>query len=158
MSEKTLKSVLNILKIALMLLGVIITFLIIKGAGVDEDTGKVIPADGQISFGLQLTYAMMIFSFAAAVLFAVYFILFNLKNNITTLIGIGVFVLICVIAYSMSSDSMLESWKYKDQNMFTPSKVKWSDAGLIVMYIFAAITVTAIVAGEMWNLIKRFSK
>lgn len=158
MSEKTIKSVLNLVKVALMLLGVIITFLIIKGAGVEEDTGKAIPADGQISFGLQLTYALMLISFVAAVLFAILQIVFNLKKNIPTLIGIGIFAVICFIAMSMSSDEMLESWKYKDPQYFTPSNAKWSDTGLIVMYFFGVATVLAIIAGELWSLVKRFSK
>ncbi|MBX7095113.1 MAG: hypothetical protein K1X56_10340 [Flavobacteriales bacterium] len=158
MSEKLLKSILGGLKILLMLVGTYVCYLIILGDGVDPDTGAQIPAEGSISFGLRLTYALMISSLVFWALFAALNILLNLKKNIVTLIGFALFAILCFIAYSMSSDAMLESWKYKDPNMFTPSNAKWSDAGLILMYIFSAITIFLIFAGEVWSLIKRFSK
>lgn len=72
----------------------------------------------------------------------------NIKN---TLISIGAFVLIVIIAYLVTDGTQLE---LKDGSTLSASGDHWVGAGLVVFYILAVIAVGAMVLSGVRKLIK----
>ncbi len=72
----------------------------------------------------------------------------NIKN---TLISIGAFVLIIVIAYVVTGG---EAITLRDGTMVSASASHWISTGLVVFYILAAVAVGAMVLSGIRKLIK----
>jgi hypothetical protein len=85
-----------------------------------------------------------------AVLFGVYQLVVNLKKNVTMLIGLAGFVVVALIAYSMADDTILRNYPAGT----TSSGVKFSEAGIYVMYILVVIAAVAAVVAEASRLVK----
>lgn len=72
----------------------------------------------------------------------------NVKN---TLISVGAFVLVVVIAYVLTDGTEVQ---LKDGDTLSASGDHWVGAGLVVFYILAAIAVGAMVLSGIKKLIK----
>lgn len=72
----------------------------------------------------------------------------NIKN---TLIAVGAFLLIVVIAYLVTDGSQID---LKDGGTLSASASHWVGAGLVTFYILAAIAVGAMVLSGIRKLIK----
>lgn len=72
----------------------------------------------------------------------------NIKN---TLIAVGAFVLVVVIAYLVTDGAQME---LKDGGTLSASASHWVGAGLVTFYILAAIAVGAMVLSGIRKLIK----
>ncbi len=72
----------------------------------------------------------------------------NIKN---TLIAVGAFVLVVVIAYLVTDGTQME---LKDGGTLSASASHWVGAGLVTFYILAAIAVGAMVLSGVRKLIK----
>ncbi|MEP6261577.1 MAG: hypothetical protein ABJ092_08370 [Gillisia sp.] len=72
----------------------------------------------------------------------------NIKN---TLIAVGAFVLVVVIAYLVTDGTQME---LKDGGTLSASASHWVGAGLVTFYILAAIAVGAMVLSGIRKLIK----
>lgn len=158
MKDQTIQTVLKISSAVIIIIGLVLCFIIAGGKGLDAN-GNKIHAVGEISAALTFTFWLMIICIVTAVVSGVLMVALNFKKSIPFLIGIGVFFIILIISYTMASDEVLESWKFKSSAaLFTPSNVKWSDAGIMAMYFFGAASIIAIVFGEVSSIIKRFTK
>jgi len=158
MKDNLIQIILKVLTGSIVVVGVILFLLIIAGKGTDAD-GNAIVADGEIGFAI--TFCMILFLSAAvvAVVAGIFMIAINIKKSVPLLIGIGVFLVVLFLSYSLSSDEILEAWKYKaSAELYTAGNVKWSDAGIISMYFFGAAAILAIIAGEISGIVKRFTK
>jgi hypothetical protein len=80
------------------------------------------------------------------------FLILNPKNSIKIFIGIGLMVVIAIIAYSLSTvgfnDLQLEKFG------ITSSTAKYVGAGLIFTYILAALAVLAIIYASISRIFK----
>lgn len=115
---------------AIMVLGVLFTIMIFTGS----ETG--------IDGGLWITYI----AFGAAALAAIGFSITSLNRK--SLIGIGAFVALLLIAYLISDGS--DAVKYN----ISEGVSKWIGAGLITLYIALFGAIGAIVYGEVTRLLK----
>ncbi|MFZ5553957.1 MAG: hypothetical protein ACOZCO_12645 [Bacteroidota bacterium] len=158
MKDATVQTVLKITSALVSIIGLVLCIIIAGGKGVDA-AGNKIHAEAEIGAALTFTFWLMIICVVVAFASGILMVALNFKKSIPFLIGIGVFFIICIISYSMASDEVLEAWKFKSSAaLFTPSNVKWSDAGIIAMYFFGAGSILAILFGEISGLIKRFTK
>ncbi len=93
------------------------------------------------------------FVFAVIVVLVVFFVIKGLfRGNIkNTLISIGVFAVIVVIAYLLSDGVEVIT---TDGEVLTANEVHWIGAGLWTFYILAAIAIGAMVISGVKKLIK----
>ena len=158
MKDNVILTTLKITSAVIVIIGLILCIIIAGGKGLDAN-GNKIHADAEIGAALTFTFWLMIICVVAAVFSGVAMVVLNFKKSIPFLIGIGAFFAVLLISYSLASDEVLEAWKYKSSAaLFTPSNVKWSDAGIIAMYFIGAASIIAILFGEISGLIKRFTK
>ncbi|MBK6341566.1 MAG: hypothetical protein IPF41_02975 [Flavobacteriales bacterium] len=130
MKHTATNSIGRIAQWALMGLGVLFTIMIF--------TGSDLGIDG----GLWVTYIAMAVATVAAVGFSV--------TGLTrkSLIGIGAFVGLLLVAYLISDGS--DAGKYN----ITEGASKWIGAGLITMYVALIGAIGAIVYGEVTRMLK----
>jgi hypothetical protein len=97
-------------------------------------------------------YFLVIFTAVITILFPLAFLILNPKNSIKIFIGIGLMVVIAIIAYSLSTvgfnDLQLEKFG------ITSSTAKYVGAGLIFTYILAALAVLAIIYASISRIFK----
>ncbi|WP_424493035.1 hypothetical protein [Salinimicrobium sp. GXAS 041] len=93
------------------------------------------------------------FVFAVIVVLVVFFVIKGLfRGNIkNTLISVGAFALIVVVAYLLSSGVEVIT---NDGEVITANEVHWIGAGLWTFYILAAIAIGAMVISGVKKLIK----
>lgn len=115
---------------AIMVLGVLFTIMIFTGS----ETG--------IDGGLWITYI----AFGIAALAAIGFSITSLNRK--SLIGIGAFVVLLLIAYLVSDGS--DAAKYH----ISEGESKWIGAGLITLYVALFGAIGAIIYGEVTRLLK----
>lgn len=113
--------------------------------------------NSKLTFSMNLTIYMIYGGLIFAILFAVYLTFIDLRNNIPFLVGIAIFGAIVLFSWVTASDAMIESWKYRDPELFNPGFVKFSDFSIKLVSIFGLLAVVLIAAGWVWGLVKRFS-
>jgi len=131
MENKKLTLVLNVVKIAIIALGILLM--------VSSNFGAA----------LRLTYIALGACALAAVGFGIYLFANNIKNNKETLIGIGAFVAILLISY-VSASSEVPAIK----QVVEPSTAKMVGAGITAFYLLVIGVIGAIIFAEVRKLIK----
>lgn len=117
-----------------------------------DDGTIVASADAQESLITPFLWLAYIILLIAIVIVAIYVIKGLFRGNIkTTLISVGAFVLIIVIAYVLTDGSEVE---LKDGGTLSASGSHWVGAGLATFYILAAIAVGAMFISGVKKLIK----
>ncbi len=130
-----LHKILKIVALLLSIAGIIFLAMIIaKG-----DTEVAATGAGVDGF-LYVAYVI----FALTILFVLFFVLKGLASgNIkNTLISVGAFLLIVVIAYVLADGTPMQ---LKDQEPLSASGSKWVDTGLYTFYIMAILAIGAMV-------------
>jgi hypothetical protein len=100
-----------------------------------------------LSFGNALTIITVI----VAVVFSFLNIFKNAKQARNTLIGLGVLVVVMLLAYSISSGADFESFKGFE---VTEGKSKMVSAGLNTFYIFFFLAVGSVLFAEIGKIFK----
>jgi hypothetical protein len=97
-------------------------------------------------------YFLVIFTAVITILFPLAFLILNPKNSIKIFIGIGLMVVIAIIAYSLATvgftDLQLEKFG------ITGGTAKYVGAGLIFTYILAALAVLSIIYASISRIFK----
>lgn len=156
--SKTIRLALNIALWSLLLVSVIliIIFLARNGKVADEMNVEAI-ADtlgSSVDNMLIWSYVLAGIGLVAALGFSVWQMIMFPKNAIRTLGGIGIFAVIIIVAYSLSSGEILNIPGYmgSDNN---PETLKWSDTGIITMEIMLLLAFLTLLGSGIYNLIKR---
>ena len=141
----------KILKYVALVLGLIGIVFLVRILLADDGT-IVASADAQESLLTPFLWLAYIILLIAIVIVAIYVIKGLFRGNIkTTLISVGAFVLIIVIAYVLTDGSEVE---LKDGGTLSASGSHWVGAGLATFYILAAIAVGAMFISGVKKLIK----
>ena len=141
-----LHKILKIVALVLSLIGIVMfAMLVSKGDAVIEQTGEGV--DGYI----YVAYIML----ALVLLFVLIFVLKgvfagNLKK---TLISIGLFLLVGIVAYVMASGS-IEGLPLVDDKVISESSSKWVGTGLYAFYILGIMAIGAMVFSGIKKLTK----
>jgi hypothetical protein len=114
----------------LALLGIVFTLMIYGGSDVGIDGG------------LWVTYIAFVLCSATALVFSL------MGLNKKSLLGMGAFFGLVVVAYIISDGSVRPEWNVSE------SVSKWIGAGLIMLYVAMAGAVGAIVWGEISRMMK----
>jgi hypothetical protein len=154
MEYRTLKLVLNFVKVLIVLLGAALTLLVFTG------TNLVGPSDGvefkemvseEVGYALKLAYWTGGICAGAAILFSIYRVVVEFKRSIPALIGVVLFLLVLFISYGMASPEMPVTVKEKmDLSNF---QYQFFGGGVISIYIFLGLAVLTIVASEVRRII-----
>ena len=132
----------KILKYLAIVIGVIGLILLGRIIAAGDDAIKA-SADMQVSHLDPFMYIAYIILLATVVLVAIFVIVGLFRGNIkTTLIAIGSFIAIIVIAYALSDGT---EKVLKDGTTLSASGDHWVGAGLIVFYILAGIAILSMV-------------
>lgn len=110
-----------------------------------------------IQNGLTFTYVLLFIAAGATILASLYIFVMKLlakpKNALVTLIPIVLIGVILLIAYSTSSDAILNMPNY-DGDANVPFQLKWTGTGLIMTYILLGLTVLTILISEIVKIFK----
>jgi hypothetical protein len=152
MKDKVLNYALLGVKWSIEVVGGIIFLMILLGEQTNE-AGEKLHSVGAIDAGIVLTYILSVLCILIWIGFSLWGIVSNFKKSVPMLITLAFFAVLFLIAYSMSSDEIMETWK-KKPDLFTPGNVKWTDVGIYIMYFMLILTVVSIVVSEIVKLFK----
>lgn len=144
----TIHKILKYLALVIGVIGLILLGRIIM-TGDDAIEASAATQASVVSPFLWLAYLVM----AVILILVIFFVIKGLfRGNIkNTLISVGVFLLIVVIAYLVSDGTQKT---LKDGEILSASADHWVGAGLVTFYILAAIAVGAMVISGIRKLIK----
>lgn len=144
----TIHKILKYLALVIGVIGLILLGRIVM-AGDDAIEASASQQQSLITPFIWLAYFVM----AVIIVLVLFFVIKGLfKGNIkNTLIAVGAFVLIVVIAYLVTDGSEIV---LKDGDILSASGSHWVSAGLVVFYILAVIAVGAMVLSGIRKLIK----
>lgn len=144
----TLHKILKYLALAIGVLGLILLGRIIA-TGDDAIKASADLQESQLDPYMWVAYIIL---FASIVLVGIFVIVGLFRGNIkNTLIAIGSFIVVVVIAYVLSDGTAKE---LKDGTMLSASGDHWVGAGLITFYILAGIAILAMVFSGIKKLAK----
>jgi len=142
-----LHKILKIVALLLSLVGIyFFVTIFLKGDEVVEATGAGV--DGY----LYVAYVTL----AVVIAFVLFFVLKGVfSGNIKrTLLSVGLFVVIAVIAYALAGSS-IEGLPMVDNKPITESTSKWVGAGLNALYIFGALAIGAMIVSGIKKVTNR---
>lgn len=144
----TIHKILKYLALVIGVIGLILLGRIIM-AGDDIIETSASAQQSYVTPFLWLSYLVM----AVIIVLVLFFVIKGLfRGNIkNTLISVGAFVLIIVIAYLVTDGAPVD---LKDGGTLSASASHWVSAGLVVFYILAAIAVGAMVLSGIRKLVK----
>ncbi len=138
MDNKVLNTVLTVVAFAIGIIGLIMGVMVMLGN------------ESMVGPSITLAIVVMAVAAAVAVIFGVFHFLGNIKRNIPMLIGVVVFAVLAVVCYNLASSDVLKSY----EEGITASAVKFSGAGLMVMYVLVVAAVAAALIGEASRIFK----
>jgi hypothetical protein len=141
-----LHKILKIVALVLSLIGIVFfAMLVSKGDAAIEQTGE------GVDRYIYIAYIM----FALVLLFVLIFVLKGIfaGNLKKTLISIGLFLLVGIVAYVMASGS-IEGLPLVDDKVISESSSKWVGTGLYAFYILGIMAIGAMVFSGIKKLTK----
>lgn len=136
--------------IKLILLAASVIAFIAGVATYDADQPKVVTAG--LDFMFNFSVVIIFLTAAAAILMPIVGIIQNPQKSIKSLIGLGIIVVVFLVAYAMSSEETITvaSGKVLD-NVF---ELKFADTAMYATYFTFAGVIISIVFGEVYKLFK----
>ena len=155
MGDKGLRIGLSILRIAIIVAGAALTWIILSNS-VSEETWQ----EGNESYGQYLDqlfyiiYAVGIVAGAAALLFGLAFFLMRFREKIGTLIGVIVFALVGLVSfYQLSDSTVLRAYEASGIKV-TEGESWFAGGGLWYVYLLGLISIASIVWAEVSRIFK----
>jgi hypothetical protein len=131
----------NIAKLAIAIIGVVLTFMIIY----KED-------EGVIDITIKFTLAVLAACAIIALLFGLIHFVTNIGKSKGMIFGLVGFIAILGIAYSMSGSDLLDSWRSAG---ITEQTSKLSEMGVRAVLIMLGLTVAAAIFSEVSKVFQR---
>lgn len=155
MNDKTLRVSLGILRSVIIAVGSILLLMIAQKSGTDETYN-----DGMANYGsqLDLVYNITLVALALCVIaalgFGLLFFLTNIKQRLTTLLGIVGFVVIGLISFYVLADgTVLKAYETGGVTV-TEGESIFAGGGIYMTYILGAIALGAIIWAEVSKIFK----
>lgn len=144
----TIHKILKYLALVIGVIGLILLGRIIM-AGDDAIEASVSEQQSYLDPMMWLSYLVM----AVIIVLVLFFVVKGLfRGNIkNTLISVGAFLLVVVIAYVVTGG---EAITLRDGTTVSASESHWISAGLVIFYILAAVAIGAMVLSGVRKLIK----
>jgi len=155
MNDKTLRVSLGILRSVIIVVGSVLLLMIAQKSGTDETYN-----DGMANYGsqLDLVYTITLIALGlcilAALAFGLIFFISNIKQRLTTLLGIVGFVVIGLISFYVLADgTVLKAYETGGVTV-TEGESLFAGGGIYMTYILGLIAVGAIVWAEVSKIFK----
>lgn len=155
MGDQTTKTILSIVRMAVIVAGALLCVLITSRSGADETF-----VEGQERYGALLDnlfyiiYAVGIACGAAAILFGLYFFATNLKEKMGTLIGVAGFLVIGLVSfYGLADSTVLRAYEASGITV-TEGESMFAGGGMYFVYLLGAVALASILFAEVNKAIK----
>ena len=155
MGDQTTKTILSIVRMAVIVAGALLCVLITSRSGADETF-----VEGQERYGALLDnlfyiiYAVGIACGAAAILFGLYFFATNLKEKMGTLIGVAGFLVIGLVSfYGLADSTVLRAYEASGISV-TEGESMFAGGGMYFVYLLGAVALASILFAEVNKAIK----
>jgi len=154
MKDKAIKTLLAVVRSAIVVAGIVLSVLIAGRSVANESV-----TEGSERYGwlldqlLYINYGVVIACAAGAILFGLGLFVINLRQRMATVVGLAAFAVITVVSYSLASDEVLKAYEAGGL-VVTAAESKLSDAGLIMSYILSVASIVAILAAELTRAFK----
>jgi len=155
MGDQTTKTILSIVRMAVIVAGALLCVMITSRSGADETF-----VEGQERYGALLDnlfyiiYAVGIACGAAAILFGLYFFVTNLKEKMGTLIGVAGFVVIGLVSfYGLADSTVLRAYEASGITV-TEGESMFAGGGMYFVYLLGAVALASILLAEVNKAIK----
>ncbi len=142
------------------LLGALVTLIFLISVFSGADTFSQLPEEEQMqsgifNFGLYSAIGLIVICAIIALFFGIVFLIFNPKQSMKALIGIGLLAILFVVGYSVAdpdasgrlAQTILE-FNVQD------AASKMISAGLITTLILGALAIASLVLFELYNIVK----
>ena len=154
MKDKAIKTTLAVVRSAIVVAGILLSILIAGRSVANESVAEASERYGALLDQLlYINYGVVIACAAGAIIFGVGLFVLNLKQRMSTVIGLGAFAVMAVISYSLASDEVLKAFEAGGL-VVTAAESKLSETGLILSYILGGVSIAAIVAAELTRAFK----
>ena len=107
-----------------------------------------------INIGMFLTYILAFGALASILVFAVFYIIKNFKQAKSSIVGIGVLLLVFILAFIISPADDVPL-AFFEKAFANPDMSKLIGSGLISLYIFIAGIFAVIIFTQVFKLIKK---
>ena len=154
MKDKAIKTLLAVVRSAIVVAGIVLSVLIAGRSVANESV-----TEGSERYGwlldqlLYINYGVVIACAAGAILFGLGLFVINLRQRMATVVGLAAFAVITLVSYSLASDEVLKAYEAGGL-VVTAAESKLSDAGLIMSYILSVASIVAILAAELTRALK----
>lgn len=155
MNDKTLRVSLGIVRSVIIAVGSILLIIIAQKSGTDETYN-----DGMARYGsqLNLVYNLTLVALAvcalAAVAFGLIFFISNIKQRLSTLLGIVGFVAIGLISFYVLADgTVLRAYEVSGISV-SEGESAFAGGGIYMVYILGILALAAIVWAEVSKIFK----
>lgn len=159
MGDKQLRLGLSVLRIAVIVAGVLLSYMITSRSGTDETFVEGQERYGALLDGLfYIIYAVGIACGAAAVLFGLGFLVMKMANDpksvLGTIAGFVGFVLIGLISfYVLADDTVLRAYEASGIKV-TAGESLFAGGGLYFVYLLGGLSILTIVVAEVRSALK----
>jgi hypothetical protein len=154
MKDKAIKTTLAVVRSAIVVAGILLSILIAGRSVANESVAEASERYGALLDQLlYINYGVVIACAAGAIIFGVGLFVLNLKQRMSTVIGLVAFAVMAVISYSLASDEVLKAFEAGGL-VVTAAESKLSETGLILSYILGGVSIAAIVAAELTRAFK----
>ncbi|MGA1373902.1 MAG: hypothetical protein ACO3YQ_03755 [Flavobacteriales bacterium] len=154
MKDKAIKTTLAVVRSAIVVAGILLSILIAGRSVANESVAEASERYGALLDQLlYINYGVVIACAAGAIIFGVGLFVLNLKQRMSTVIGLAAFAVMAVISYSLASDEVLKAFEAGGL-VVTAAESKLSETGLILSYILGGVSIAAIVAAELTRAFK----
>lgn len=155
MNDKSLRLGLGIFRSLIIALGALLLIAIANKSGTDETFTEGMERYGtSLDMVYLLTLIALVICAASAVLFGLAFFFSNIKQRITTLAGVVVFVLVGIISfYVLADDTVLRAYESSGIKV-TPEESRFAGGGMYMVYLLGGGAILSII----WAEVSRFFK
>lgn len=155
MNDKKLRLGLGILRSLIIAFGAILLISIANVSEGEESYNEGMALyGGSLDMVYLLTVVALVICAAAAILFGLVFFLTNIKQQMTTLIGILGFIVIALISfYGLADDTVLRAYEASGEAV-SAEESRFAGGGMYMVYLLGGGAILAIVWAEVSKLFK----
>lgn len=155
MGDKGLRLGLSSLRIAVIVAGILLSYLITSRSGSDETFVEGQERYGALLDGLfYIIYFVGIACAAASIIFGLVFFISNIKEKMGTLAGIVGFLVLGLISfYVLADDTVMRAYEVSGITV-TPGESMFAGGGLYFVYLLGGLSVLTILAAEIRSALK----
>ena len=155
MGDKGLSLGLSGLRIAVIVAGILLSYLITSRSGSDETFVEGQERYGALLDGLfYIIYFVGIACAAAAITFGLIFFVSNIKEKMGTLAGVVGFLILGLISfYVLADDTVMRAYEASGITV-TAGESMFAGGGLYFVYLLGGLSILTIVAAEVRSALK----